>query len=148
MQMVHSWTFWSVWSSSINQESDILKCYFNFFPRRHTWPCQRASETFLEGIQYLLRVCGHPSGEIDYVWWLTVSNTSILLWILQLQLSNGHKLPLSWGHKPFQVELAVYPCGKVMMQHLVEPQAQGWRTHFRGEMWRALAASRSYWASA
>jgi len=29
MQMVHSWTFWSVWSSGINQESDILKCDFN-----------------------------------------------------------------------------------------------------------------------
>jgi len=78
-------------------------------------------------------------------WWLTVSNTSILLWILQLQSSNGHKLPLSWGCEPFQVEPAVYPCGKVMMQHPVEPQAQGWRTHFRGEMWHALAASRSYW---
>jgi len=30
MQMVHSWTFQSVWSSGINQESDILKCDFNF----------------------------------------------------------------------------------------------------------------------
>ena len=28
--MVHSWTFQSVWSSGINQESDILKCDFNF----------------------------------------------------------------------------------------------------------------------
>ena len=25
-----------VWSSGINQESDILKCYFNFSPWRHT----------------------------------------------------------------------------------------------------------------
>ena len=99
IQMVHSWTFRSVWSSGINQESDILKCDFNFSPRWHTWSCQRASETFLEGIQYLLSVRGYPSGEIDCVWWLTVSNTSILLWILQLELwsSNGHKLPLSWG---------------------------------------------------
>jgi len=104
-----------------------------------------ASETFLEGIQYLLRVRGHPSREIDCVWWLTVSNTSILLWILQLWSSNGHKLPLSWGCEPFQVEPAVYPFDKVMMQHPVEPQAQGWRTHFRGEMWHALTASRSYW---
>ena len=146
--MVHSWTFQSVCFSSINQESDMLKCDFNFSPWQHTWPCQRASKTFL-----VYNICWGFMATLPGR--LIVYDGSLCQILVSYYESSNLNfgqvmdischLALSWGCEPFQVEPAVYPCDKVMMQHPVEPQAQGWRTHFREEMWSALAASRSYW---